>query len=305
MIDKLIEQIQNKYSEKGQDAEVFLKGLLHSKPINYWDYIETDTLLSLQKPKTNFSDEYIFIVYHQITELVLSLIRHELNQITSDDEMSQETMIEKAGRMERYTGLLINSFSIMNQGMDYEQYNQFRLSLAPASGFQSAQFRFIELLFTDIDNLINELGKSRMPADCTLENKFNYIYWQDAGIDHQTGKKSVTLSDFENRYMDEFVLLANKMQKKNLNQKLKDLKERNVISNELVLAMKKLDYQLNVAWPIVHLETAHTYLNKKGENTAATGGSHWIKYLHPQYQRRIFFPHLWSEQELENWGKNL
>lgn len=305
MIDKLIEQIQNKYSEKGQDAEVFLKGLLHSKPINYWDYIETDTLLSLQKPKTNFSDEYIFIVYHQITELVLSLIRHELNQITSDDEMSQETMIEKAGRMERYTGLLINSFSIMNQGMDYEQYNQFRLSLAPASGFQSAQFRFLELLFTDIDNLINERGKSRMPADYTLENKFNYIYWQDAGIDHQTGKKSVTLSDFENRYMDEFVLLANKMQKKNLNQKLKDLKERNVISNELVLAMKKLDYQLNVAWPIVHLETAHTYLNKKGENTAATGGSHWIKYLHPQYQRRIFFPHLWSEQELENWGKNL
>lgn len=305
MIDKLIEQIQNKYSEKGQDAEVFLKGLLYSKPINYWDYIETDTLLSLQKPKTNFSDEYIFIVYHQITELVLSLIRHELNQLTSDEEMSQETMIEKAGRMERYTGLLINSFSIMNQGMDYEQYNQFRLSLAPASGFQSAQFRIIELMFTDIDNLINERGKSRMPADCTLENKFNYIYWQDAGIEHQTGKKSVTLSDFENRYMDEFVLLANKMQKRNLNQKLKDLKERNVISNELVLAMKKLDYQLNVAWPIVHLETAQTYLNKKGENTAATGGSHWIKYLHPQYQRRIFFPHLWSEQELENWGKNL
>lgn len=303
MIDKLIEQIQNKYNEKGQDAEVFLKGLLHSKPINYWDYIETDTLLSLQKPKTNFSDEYIFIVYHQITELVLGLIRHELNQITSDDEMTQETMVEKAGRMERYTGLLINSFSIMNQGMDYEQYNQFRLSLAPASGFQSAQFRIIELMFTDIDNLINERGKSRMPADCSLENKFNYIYWQDAGIDHQTGKKSVTLSDFENRYMDEFVLLANKMQKKNLNQKLKELKDKNALSDELIVAMKKLDHQLNVAWPIVHLETAHTYLNKKGESTAATGGSHWIKYLHPQYQRRIFFPFLWSEQELQNWGK--
>ncbi|MBL4709710.1 MAG: tryptophan 2,3-dioxygenase, partial [Flavobacteriales bacterium] len=34
----------------------------------------------------------------------------------------------------------------------------------------------------------------------------------------------------------------------------------------------------------------------------ATGGSDWQKYMHPKYQKRIFFPDLWSEKELENWG---
>jgi tryptophan 2,3-dioxygenase len=50
------------------------------------------------------------------------------------------------------------------------------------------------------------------------------------------------------------------------------------------------------------LETAHTYLSQKGQNTAATGGSNWVKYLHPKYQRRIFFPFLLTEEEWTNWG---
>jgi hypothetical protein len=35
---------------------------------------------------------------------------------------------------------------------------------------------------------------------------------------------------------------------------------------------------------------------------AATGGSDWTKYMHPKYQRRIFFPDLWSAEELAGWG---
>ena len=37
----------------------------------------------------------------------------------------------------------------------------------------------------------------------------------------------------------------------------------------------------------------------------ATGGSDWKKYMHPKYQKRIFFPDLWTETELESWGNNL
>ena len=35
----------------------------------------------------------------------------------------------------------------------------------------------------------------------------------------------------------------------------------------------------------------------------ATGGSDWRKYMHPKHQKRIFFPELWSKDEIENWGK--
>lgn len=46
------------------------------------------------------------------------------------------------------------------------------------------------------------------------------------------------------------------------------------------------------------------YLNSKGENKAATGGSEWKKNLHPKYQQRKFFPTLCTEKE--NWeGKEI
>ncbi len=301
-MDNINDLINEKYKALNQDPETYKKGLLHSKPMNYWDYVEVETLLSLQKPRTGFDDEFIFIVYHQVTELVLRLIRHELEQLTGKELLPAEVFIEKTGRIDRYTDLLINSFSIMNKGMDYDQYNQFRLSLAPASGFQSAQFRMIELMCTDIDNLINERSKTLMPEPCTMEKKFDYVYWQEAGTDRQTGKKSLTLSDFENKYLDTFIGLAGKMKDHNLYMQYMRLDEKGQTSEELKKAFRDLDHKFNVTWPLVHLETAHTYLSQKGETKAATGGSHWEKYLHPKYQRRIFFPALWSDIELANWG---
>jgi tryptophan 2,3-dioxygenase len=52
-----------------------------------------------------------------------------------------------------------------------------------------------------------------------------------------------------------------------------------------------------------HLNAARKYIESSGQgNGEATGGSDWKKYMHPKYQRRIFFPELWSEDELKNWG---
>jgi len=51
-----------------------------------------------------------------------------------------------------------------------------------------------------------------------------------------------------------------------------------------------------------HLNAAKKYLNSGEKSAEATGGSEWQKYMHPRYQRRIFFPELWTENELDNWG---
>ena len=56
-------------------------GLLLSNYLTYWDYTHVETLLTLQNPKTDFPDEVIFIIYHQITELYFKLSLHELEQI--------------------------------------------------------------------------------------------------------------------------------------------------------------------------------------------------------------------------------
>ena len=74
---------------------------------------------------------------------------------------------------------------------------------------------------------------------------------------------------------------------------------------ELVKAMRHYDYTVNVTWVMGHLNAAKKYIESGQGSGEATGGSDWKKYMHPKYQRRIFFPELWSEDELKNWGEGL
>ena len=53
---------------------------------------------------------------------------------------------------------------------------------------------------------------------------------------------------------------------------------------------------------MAHYNAAAKYLGGNDKDLEATGGSSWRKYMHPKYQRRIFYPYLWSEDELKNWG---
>lgn len=298
--EEILAKIDEKYENLGENPDTYLKGLLQAKPINYWDYIQVDTLLSLQKPRTDFEDEEIFIMYHQVTELVLKLMIHELKQITSKD-LTEEILADKVNRLNRYTEMLMTSFDVMRYGMDYDDYNTFRSTLAPASGFQSAQFRFLEIYCTPVENLINSKGKERLPEIPTVEDLFDQVYWKDAGHNRKTGKKSLTLRAFEDKYLNDFIELAEAMKGNTLAEKFLKI---NNPSDALKNGLRDMDYLFNVKWPMIHLNTAQHYLNKKGEEKAATGGSNWQKYLHPKYQQRKFFPFLWTEKEILNWAEN-
>lgn len=299
--NSIINKITEKYENLGENPETFLKGLLHAKPINYWDYIEVDTLLSLQKPRTNFKDEEIFIMYHQVTELFLKLTLHEIKQVTFEPELTEEYLTNKFTRIIRYTQMLINSFDIMKDGMSYEDYNTFRATLAPASGFQSAQFRYIELHCTGLENLINEAGKERLNdvSNPSIEQYFEHIYWKDAGLNRKTGKKTLTLTLFEEKYLTEFIGMATTLKGKTIADRLNEIPN---LSEPLIAMLREFDHLYNVVWPMTHLNTARHYLDSKNENQQATGGSEWKKYLHPQFQQRKFFPNLWTNEEKQTWG---
>lgn len=288
----LFNEIQRKYINLGENPETYLKGLLQSKPLNYWDYIEAETLLSLQRPRTDFKDETIFIIYHQVTELILKLMLHEIKQLQANATQEGEWIL-RLPRLNRYTNLLIASFDIMREGMSYEDYNTFRATLAPASGFQSVQFRFIEIHCTQLHNLVNQEGKKRLPNNPTIEDYFENIYWKDAGFNRKTGSKTLTLKQFEEKYMSQLIALAHAQKGNTLEEHFLRLKNP---SDELVVLLQKFDRLYNAEWPLVHLKTAAHYLDKKGENQAATGGSEWKKYLHPQFQQRLFFPSLSSTE---------
>lgn len=177
--EKILNDIDGKYQQLGENSETYLKGLLQAKPITYWDYIQVDTLFTLQKTRTDFKDEAIFVMYHQVTELVLKMMVHELQQLVFED-LKEEIWMDKLNRLNRYTSMLITSFDVMKFGMNYDDYNTFRSTLAPASGFQSATFRYLEIYCTPLENLINQEGKKRLPANPTVEDYFENIYWKDA-----------------------------------------------------------------------------------------------------------------------------
>ena len=54
-----------------------------------------------------------------------------------------------------------------------------------------------------------------------------------------------------------------------------------------------------------HYRAAKHYILSASGDGEATGGSQWQKYMHPKYQKRIFFPELWSMKEKETWGHEL
>lgn len=300
----LLERLQTKYNASGQDLKAYLEGLLHAEYLNYWDYVEVDTLLTLQKPRTAIQDELIFIIYHQITELYFKLTLHEMEQIAERKEtMTAAFLIARLGRMNAYFRNLTLSFEIMIQGMEKEQFLQFRMSLLPASGFQSAQYRMIEICATNFYNLVDKEHRDKVKPSDSFDKQYEYIYWKAGATELAGGKKTLTLTQFEDRYTDRFKRLAQQYASTNLWAIYDSLPTSEKELPELVAAMRSFDEYVNIHWPLVHYKSAARYLQRNPEDIAATGGTNWQKYLPPRFQKRIFYPTLWSEEEKENWGR--
>ena len=305
--DKILDQIrklEEKYEVMGQDLSSYLDGLLYSDYLTYWDYIHLDTLLSLQNPKTGLKDEMIFIIYHQITELYFKLIRWELEQVTlAEDVLPAEEVIKRLKRMNRYFEILERSFDVMTIGMDREQFLKFRMSLLPSSGFQSAQYRLIEIHSTSMYNLTAPEERENLKPEDSIENLIGHIYWKQGSTELASGKKTLTLRQFEEKYMDRFIEEGNRVEERNLLQLYLKHYKADELADEMVAELKNFDLFANVFWRLAHYKSAVRYLHKDPEDIAATGGTNWQKYLPPRYQRIIFFPELWTEEELADWGK--
>ena len=296
--EELLEAIDKKYKAMGQDPNVHLSGLLHAEPMTYWDFIQVDALLGLQTQRTQLPDEMVFIMYHQINELLFKMVIHEMDQICGLADLKPEKFVMHLSRISRYFDMLSNSFTIMGDGMELEQYMKFRDTLTPASGFQSAQYRKIEIASTELINLIDYRFRKTIDRDTPYEQAFENMYRQAAGKNFKTGAKNKLLSNFEDKYKDELIDCMKSYNTTNIWTTFKTLPQEYQENIDLKNAMLHYDYTVNVVWVINHLNAAKKYLG----DAPATGGSDWQKYMHPRYQRRIFFPELWNKDELENWG---
>lgn len=128
-------------------------------PVYYGDYLQLPKLLDSQLPlsrkfadNTNSEchDEMLFIVVHQVYELWFKQILHDLDSIlgvfskTYIPEVELSSIIQKLERIKKIQGLLIGQFDVL-ETMTPMDFLEFRDLLIPASGFQSVQFREIEI----------------------------------------------------------------------------------------------------------------------------------------------------------------
>ncbi len=313
-----INKLEEKYEAMGQSLANYLDGLLLSNYLPYWDYTHVDKLLALQNPKTDFPDELIFIIYHQITELYFKLCLHEMEQIANNgktvlpnghdagwnEKLNVKFFSERVIRINRYFEALTKSFDIMVDGMEKEQFLRFRMALLPASGFQSAQYRMVEICSTDFIQLVDKDERKNFEGkNASIEDMYKHIYWKQGATELASGKKTLTLEQFEKKYCGQFIALAKNYRDKNLWAKYKGLSKEDQQNVALITALRQFDQDVNVNWPLVHYKSAVRYLAADEKEIAATGGTNWQKYLPPRFQKRIFYPELWSKEDIENWGK--
>jgi tryptophan 2,3-dioxygenase len=162
----------------------------------------------------------------------------------------------------------------------------------------------IEIYCTDLIRLVT-LSKREELKQATLEEQFENIYWKYGASELSTGKQTLTLQQFIAKYSSQLFQLAQSNVNTNfsaLYQQLKQQQHNDLASVEEEL--RKLDLFVNVEWPLSHYKSAVRYLERDPVDIAATGGTNWQKYLPPRFQKRIFYPELWTEEQIEQWGKS-
>ena len=116
--------------------------------MSYADYLELDTLLAAQHPRSDppHHDELLFIVQHQTTELWLKVMLHELRAVRAylDVDLVHQAL-KSLARVKHIQRTLTEQWSVLAT-LTPSEYAEFRGTLGSASGFQSAQYRAVEFI---------------------------------------------------------------------------------------------------------------------------------------------------------------
>ncbi|HEY2896155.1 MAG TPA: tryptophan 2,3-dioxygenase [Gemmatimonadaceae bacterium] len=137
--------------------------------MSYGDYLQLDTLLGAQQPRSDSHDEMLFIIIHQATELWMKLTLHELDaarRLIMADDLAPA--FKHLARVSRIQSQLIQSWDVLST-MTPSDYSRFRDALGRSSGFQSAQYRLIEFALGNKQEAMLAPHRHRGDVNATLE----------------------------------------------------------------------------------------------------------------------------------------
>ncbi len=249
---------------------------------DYATYLRIDELLDLQQPLSDGAhDEMLFIVVHQVYELWFKLILHELDAAAvALDEGRAHAALAPMRRAVAVEQLLIEQLRVL-ESMSPDGFMRFRDPLAPASGFQSTQFREIEALSGGGDSRhLRDAGRSdaqRAQLSERLSQRSLYqalaVAMRGAGFDFpdsdDDGARARRMTSLTSLYHDHADAT------------------RTVLH---ALCETLLDHDETIArWRHHHALMAAREIGSR----TGTGGSLGVAYLQTTLDRR-FFPELWE-----------
>ena len=243
-----------------------------TEPLSYNKYLRVQDLINLQDCLSSpaHHDELLFITVHQAYELWFKQILHELDAAISllqEDRIPAATRALK--RIVEIEKLLLNQIHIL-ETMSPISFLAFRDQLNPASGFQSMQFREIEISSGLKDaNIAREFssdefaqGRLKTRLDSPSLNDCYYRVLERRGLNAGERTQAVLeiLTHFEERY-EEF---------------------------QLTEALLEHDEYFSL-WRSHHIKMVERMVGAK----RGTGGSEGIGYLKTTLDKK-FFPEIWE-----------
>jgi tryptophan 2,3-dioxygenase len=115
--------------------------------LSYGEYLHLDKLLDAQRPLSSEHNEMLFIIVHQVSELWMRLMLHELTaalECVRRDDL--DPALKMLARISRTQTQLISVWDVLST-LTPSEYTAFRNALGRSSGFQSLQYRMLEFLF--------------------------------------------------------------------------------------------------------------------------------------------------------------
>ncbi len=244
--------------------------------ITYNSYLRVKELTALQNllSEPQAHDEMLFIVIHQVYELWFKLILFELNGVV--ENLKKDRFLQVFHSMERVCEILrvlVQQLDIL-ETMTPVEFNQFRSKLNPASGFQSLQFRELELLSGAKKSDYEPLRAVEPEWVESLKNRPDLPTLKGTFLDTLVRHKKLTDKESKEDIAKALVAVYTEQPRSEL--------------QTLCEFFIRYDELLSL-WRFRHVQMVERMIGmKKG-----TGGSLGVPYLESTLRKR-YFPELWE-----------
>jgi tryptophan 2,3-dioxygenase len=141
-----------------------------SGQMTYGAYLKLDRILDAQRPRSQppHHDETLFIIQHQVAELWMKLLLHELRAAIDHVQVDElEPCFKILARVKQVQQQLFNQWAVL-ETLTPSEYLQFRGVLGAASGFQSVQYRALEFILGNKHPKLAEMHRHDQAAHALL-----------------------------------------------------------------------------------------------------------------------------------------